>query len=304
MTTCGMGRHATRLRNGLLMAVSALVLNGCVSASGDLQSEDDAALSQATPGQQEQAQAGEDGAVDGYRDPMVNAGRGSAGGEGPSARSGTGSGPSEPSNFADAVMQPAQVNANQTSIFASAAPAASSGDTPAGDDPDPSGRAITNLYQANPGALPASGATTGSIPAASGSPAAPGTPPAFDEEASIVPDHVPVPTSVRSALVAGDEAKAREVPRWRESSVFTPLERQVMEYAEAMCQTPVAVTDELSDALLAELGPAALLELGARVGLMNATARGNIALGIRSEHFADACGMPALASRTPVGESA
>ncbi|MCV3739059.1 D-Ala-D-Ala carboxypeptidase family metallohydrolase [Rhizobium sp. TRM96647] len=199
-----MGRHATRLRNGLLMAVSALVLNGCVSASGDMQSEDDAALSQATSSQQEQAQAGEDGAADGYRDPLVNAGRGSAGGEGPSARSATGSDPSEPSNFADAVMQPAQVNANQTSIFASAAPAASS-DTPAGADPDPSGRAITNLYQANLGALPASGATTGSIPAASGSPAAPGTPPAFDEEASVVPDHVPVPTSVRSALVAESE---------------------------------------------------------------------------------------------------
>lgn len=101
-----------------------------------------------------------------------------------------------------------------------------------------------------------------------------------------------------------DEAKAREVPRWRESSVFTPLERQVMEYAEAMCQTPVAVTDELSDALLAELGPAAMIELGARVGLMNATARGNIALGIRSEHFADACGLPPLAERPAVASGA
>src|SRR3546814_1867124 len=44
-----------------------------------------------------------------------------------------------------------------------------------------------------------------------------------------------------------DMAKASEVPRWRESSVFTPLERDVMEYAEAMSQTPPAVTDEMSD---------------------------------------------------------
>jgi AhpD family alkylhydroperoxidase len=95
-----------------------------------------------------------------------------------------------------------------------------------------------------------------------------------------------------------DEAKAREVPRWRESDVFTPLERRVMEYAEAMCQTPVAVTDELSDALLDELGPAALLELAAKVSLMNATARMNIALGIRSQEFADACGLPPLATRS------
>lgn len=77
-----------------------------------------------------------------------------------------------------------------------------------------------------------------------------------------------------------------------------------MEYAEAMCATPVAVTDELSDALLAELGPAAMVELSAKVGLMNATARGNIALGIRSEHFADACGLAPLAERAAVAGAA
>jgi hypothetical protein len=34
------------------------------------------------------------------------------------------------------------------------------------------------------------------------------------------------------------EAKASEVPRWRESPVFTSLERDVMEYAEAMSVPP------------------------------------------------------------------
>lgn len=94
-----------------------------------------------------------------------------------------------------------------------------------------------------------------------------------------------------------DEAKAREVPRWRESTVFTPLERRVMEYAEAMCTTPVSVTDELSAALLDDLGAAALLELTARVGFMNSSARGNIALGIHSEEFAETCGLPPLSER-------
>ncbi|HLH58781.1 MAG TPA: carboxymuconolactone decarboxylase family protein, partial [Streptosporangiaceae bacterium] len=56
-----------------------------------------------------------------------------------------------------------------------------------------------------------------------------------------------------------DVAKAREVPRWRESDVFTSLERDVLEYAEAMTRTPTAVTDELSARLLAALGPAALV---------------------------------------------
>ncbi|MFW3171135.1 carboxymuconolactone decarboxylase family protein [Geodermatophilus sp. CPCC 206100] len=93
-----------------------------------------------------------------------------------------------------------------------------------------------------------------------------------------------------------DEAKAREVPRWRQSTAFTPLERRVMEYAEAMSHTPPAVTDEMSAALLAELGAPALLELTARIGTMNLTARANVALGIRSQEFSASCGLPPLAA--------
>jgi AhpD family alkylhydroperoxidase len=95
-----------------------------------------------------------------------------------------------------------------------------------------------------------------------------------------------------------DETKAREVPRWRESTVFTPLERQVMEYAEAMSQTPPAVSDELSAALLAQLGAPALLELTARIGAMNMNARSNVALGIRSAEFSASCDLPPLAVRS------
>ncbi|WP_309105060.1 carboxymuconolactone decarboxylase family protein [Microbacterium sp.] len=94
-----------------------------------------------------------------------------------------------------------------------------------------------------------------------------------------------------------DEAKVRQVPRWRESTVFTPTERLVMEYAEAASLTPPAVTDDLSDELVAAIGPAALVELAARVAFMNMSARMNVALGIRSEQFADACGLAPLAER-------
>jgi AhpD family alkylhydroperoxidase len=97
-----------------------------------------------------------------------------------------------------------------------------------------------------------------------------------------------------------DEAKAREVPRWRESAAFTPLERSVMAYAEAMSRTPPTVTDELAAALLEALGAPALVELTARIAFMNSAARGNIALGIRSQGFAAACGLPPLA--TPSAE--
>ena len=98
-----------------------------------------------------------------------------------------------------------------------------------------------------------------------------------------------------------DEAKAREVPRWRESAVFTPLERKVMEYAEAMSQTPPTVTDEMSAALLSELGAPALLELTARIGAMNMNARGNVALGIRSQEFSASCGLAPLATPSAHG---
>ena len=96
-----------------------------------------------------------------------------------------------------------------------------------------------------------------------------------------------------------DMDKAREVPRWRDSTVFTPLERAVMEYAEAMSGTPVAVTDEMVAGLRRELGDAALVELTAVVAFANFTTRPNVALGIESDGFADACGLKPLAEPTP-----
>jgi alkylhydroperoxidase family enzyme len=92
-----------------------------------------------------------------------------------------------------------------------------------------------------------------------------------------------------------DVTKAREVPRWRKSDVFTPVERDVMEYAEAMTQTPPTVTDELSARLLEALGPAALVELTAFIALANLATRTNTAFGIESQGFAAACDLKPLA---------
>ncbi|MEQ6902492.1 carboxymuconolactone decarboxylase family protein [Nocardioides sp. YIM 152588] len=94
-----------------------------------------------------------------------------------------------------------------------------------------------------------------------------------------------------------DLDKAREVPRWRESTAFTPLEREVLGYAEAASQTPPTVTDEMVASLLDQLGPEALLELTTVIGFANLTTRSNIALGIESEGFAAACGLAPLAER-------
>ena len=92
-----------------------------------------------------------------------------------------------------------------------------------------------------------------------------------------------------------DVNKAREVPRWRMSDAFTPLERNVMEYAEAMTQTPPTVTDELSARLLNALGPAALVELTAFIALANFMARSNVAMGIDSQEFSAACDLKPIA---------
>jgi alkylhydroperoxidase family enzyme len=97
-----------------------------------------------------------------------------------------------------------------------------------------------------------------------------------------------------------DVAKAREVPRWRESDVFSPLERDVLDYAEAMSETTPMVSDDLSARLLEELGAAGMVELTAFVGLANQMARTNVALGISAQGFSAACGLPPLARPSAV----
>jgi alkylhydroperoxidase family enzyme len=91
-----------------------------------------------------------------------------------------------------------------------------------------------------------------------------------------------------------DMVKAREVPRWRESDVFTPLERDVLEYAEAMTLTPPAVTDELSARLLNQLGAAAVVELTAYIAAAIMAGLNNVALGIEAEGFSASCGLEPL----------
>jgi alkylhydroperoxidase family enzyme len=89
-----------------------------------------------------------------------------------------------------------------------------------------------------------------------------------------------------------DTSKLAEVPRWRESEAFTSLERQVMEYAEAMTATPPEVTDELAAGLREALGDAALVELTMMVAVENERSRFNSALGLTSQGFKDHCELP------------
>ncbi|MFJ9246602.1 carboxymuconolactone decarboxylase family protein [Streptomyces sp. NPDC101776] len=98
-----------------------------------------------------------------------------------------------------------------------------------------------------------------------------------------------------------DLTKASQVPRWRQSEVFTPLERDVLAYAEAMTNTPPTVTDDLSKSLLDRLGPAALVELTVFIGFANMAARCNTAHGITSQGYADSCEIPPALRTGPAG---
>jgi AhpD family alkylhydroperoxidase len=90
-----------------------------------------------------------------------------------------------------------------------------------------------------------------------------------------------------------DPAKLEDVPRWRDSDVYTDLERRVLEYAEAMTSTPPTVTDELVESLRRDLGEAALVELTMMVAVENQRSRFNRALGLTSQGFKDRCEIPA-----------
>lgn len=96
-----------------------------------------------------------------------------------------------------------------------------------------------------------------------------------------------------------DLAKVREVPRWRESEVFTPLERDVLEYAEAMSTTPLGVTDEMVAGLVDRLGTAAVVELTQMVALENMRSRFNSAAGLQSQGFSEVCDLPLAVPSQP-----
>jgi alkylhydroperoxidase family enzyme len=83
--------------------------------------------------------------------------------------------------------------------------------------------------------------------------------------------------------------KVRAVPGWRDSGVFTELERLVLEYAEAMTATPPTVTDEMVARLGAHLNEAELVELTAIIAVENLRSRINSALGLTAQGFKDRC---------------
>jgi alkylhydroperoxidase family enzyme len=86
-----------------------------------------------------------------------------------------------------------------------------------------------------------------------------------------------------------DQRKLEAIPQWRFSDVYSDLERLVLEYAEAMTETPPAVTDDLVARLREHLDDAGIVELTSLVALENMRSRSNAALGLTSQGFKAEC---------------
>ena len=79
--------------------------------------------------------------------------------------------------------------------------------------------------------------------------------------------------------------KLQAVPNYRDSDLFSPLEKSIIEFAERLTETPSNVPDELYDVLAAELSPAQLVELAEIIATENHRARFNRAFNIGSQDF-------------------
>jgi alkylhydroperoxidase family enzyme len=94
------------------------------------------------------------------------------------------------------------------------------------------------------------------------------------------------------------EAQLYDLARYQESPAFSPLERLVIEYSEAITQTPVEVSEALFAALRQSFNEAQLVELTAAIAWENYRARFDHAFGIEAQGFS-AGAFCVLAERPP-----
>ena len=86
------------------------------------------------------------------------------------------------------------------------------------------------------------------------------------------------------------------LPHYRESELFTRVEKLVLDYAVGMSRTPVVVPDALFAELRKHFDDAQLVELTHLIALENLRGRFNLALGVGAAGFSEGlvCAVPAL----------
>ena len=95
------------------------------------------------------------------------------------------------------------------------------------------------------------------------------------------------------------EEQLRNLHAYRDSAAFSALERLVLEYAEAMCQTPVVIADDLFARLREHFNEEQIVELTTAIAIENFRARYNNALDITPAGFTEgaACALPDAVAR-------
>jgi AhpD family alkylhydroperoxidase len=93
--------------------------------------------------------------------------------------------------------------------------------------------------------------------------------------------------SAEARRVGLTEAELRDLPTYRDSPLFSALDKAVLDYATAMTRTPVTVSDAVFARLAEHLGPAALVELTAAIAWEGVRSRINHALGIEAQGFSE-----------------
>ena len=81
------------------------------------------------------------------------------------------------------------------------------------------------------------------------------------------------------------EAQLRDVTRWRESDVYSPLERLVLEYAESLSRTPAEHRPDLVTSLREHLNEKQLVELTHVIAWENFRARFNRAFDVQPQGY-------------------
>jgi AhpD family alkylhydroperoxidase len=93
------------------------------------------------------------------------------------------------------------------------------------------------------------------------------------------------------------------LPHYRESDLFTNLEKLVLDYATGMSRTPVEVPDALFARLREHFDEAQLVELTSAIALENMRGRFNLALGVGAAGFSEGmvCAVPYVPEAAATG---
>ena len=88
------------------------------------------------------------------------------------------------------------------------------------------------------------------------------------------------------------------MPNYRRSNLFSEVEKLVLEYADAMTQTPVEVPEALFAKLREKFSESQMVELTATLAWENYRARFDHAFGVEAEGFTKGsyCALPARAA--------